>query len=85
MRYPGRDFPSEHKPPHRQPGKRYLMRPRADRREFTVLDVIDALVALSQPELLRTDADHAGIALSGGKSGLIETGTVLTPEAQLLV
>jgi hypothetical protein len=67
-----------------RPAARTVARYLADRREFLVVDVIEALSALSQPELLRTDADQAGIVLSGGKSGVIETSAVLAPEARLL-
>lgn len=54
---------------------RYL----ADRREFTVLEVVDALSALAQPELLETETQAAGIVLSGGKSDEIVTAAVLAP------
>ncbi len=67
-----------------RPAARTVARYLADRREFPVVDVIEALLPLSQPELLRTDEDPAGIVLSGGKSDVIETSAVLAPEARLV-
>ena len=67
-----------------RPAARTVARYLTDRREFPVLDVIEALLPLSQPELLRTDEDQAGIVLSGGKSRVIETSAVLAPEPRLL-
>jgi hypothetical protein len=52
----------------------------ADRREYVVLDVIDAFDALSQPELLRTETSAAGIVLSGGSSDIVYTNAVIAPE-----
>lgn len=66
-----------------RPAARTVARYLADRREFPVLDVIEALLPLAQPELLRTDEDPAGVVLSGGKSDVIETSVVLAPEARL--
>jgi len=59
---------------------RYL----ADRGEFPVADVIEALASLSQPELLRTQTESAGIVLAGGTSEVIETSAVLAPNARLV-
>jgi hypothetical protein len=67
-----------------RPAARTVARYLADRREYPTLDVIEALLPLSQPELLRTHQDPAGIVLSGGKSDVIETSAVLAPEARLL-
>lgn len=67
-----------------RPAARTVARYLEDRREYPVVDVIEALLPLSQPELLRTDQDPAGIVLSGGKSDVIETSAVLAPEARLL-
>ncbi len=67
-----------------RPAARTVARYLADRRDFPVVDVIEALLPLSQPELLRTDVDQAGIVPSGGKSGVIETSAVLAPEARLI-
>lgn len=67
-----------------RPAARTVARYLADRREFPVVDVIGALFPLSQPELLRTQADPAGIVLSGGKSDVIGTSAVLAPEARLI-
>ncbi|MBD0859635.1 hypothetical protein IA539_00190 [Gordonia sp. zg691] len=62
-----------------RPAARTVARYLADRREFTVLEVVDALATLAQPELLRTQTESAGIVLSGGKSDLIATGAVVAP------
>jgi hypothetical protein len=62
-----------------RPAARTVARYLEDRREYPVVDVIEALLLLSQPELLRTDQDPAGIVLSGGKSNVIETSAVLAP------
>jgi len=66
-----------------RPAARTVARYLEDRREYPVVDVIEALLPLSQPELLRTDQEAAGIVLSGGKSDAIETTAVLAPEARL--
>jgi hypothetical protein len=63
-----------------RPAARTVARYLADRRNFPVADVIEALVALSQPELLRTETSAAGIVLSGGPSTVVHTGAVLAPE-----
>ena len=62
-----------------RPAARTVARYLADRREFPVLDVVEALTALAQPELLRTEQETATIILSGGKSDIVETGSVLAP------
>ena len=51
----------------------------ADRREFPVVDVIEALAPLSQPELLMTEPSSADIILSGGPSRTVQTTSVLAP------
>lgn len=48
-----------------RPPARTVARYLADRREFPVLDVIEALGPLSQPELLVTEPSKADIVLSG--------------------
>jgi hypothetical protein len=63
-----------------RPAARTVARYLEDRRNFPVADVIEALVALSQPELLRTETSAAGIVLSGGPSTVVHTGAVLAPE-----
>lgn len=62
-----------------RPPARTVARYLADRREFPVVDVIDALGALSQPDLLVTSPSNADIVLSGGSSQTVETGSVLAP------
>lgn len=64
-----------------RPPARTVARYLADRREFPVLDVIDALAPLSQPELLETDPNNADIVLAGGKSQTVETASILAPKA----
>lgn len=56
---------------------RYL----ADRREFPVVDVIQALEPLSQPELLVTEPSSADVVLAGGQSKTVQTASVLAPTA----
>jgi hypothetical protein len=63
-----------------RPAARTVARYLADRRDFPVVDVIDALDALSQPELLKTETTMAEIILSGGRSDVIQTDAVLAPE-----
>jgi hypothetical protein len=46
--------------------------------------VIEALGSLAQPELLRTEAESAGIVLAGGTSEVVETSAVLAPIARLV-
>lgn len=67
-----------------RPTARTVARYLADRRDYPVVDVIEALGPLSQPELLRTDEDQAGVVPAGGKSRDIETSAVLAPEARLI-
>ncbi|MGV9802777.1 hypothetical protein ACWDTP_32470 [Mycobacterium sp. NPDC003449] len=62
-----------------RPSARTVARYLADRREFPVVDVVDALAALAQPELLRTETDAANVILTGGKSDIVATGAVLAP------
>lgn len=56
---------------------RYL----ADRRTFSVLDVIDALGPLSQPELLRTEEQEAELVSRREIPQEVETGAVVAPVA----
>jgi hypothetical protein len=65
-----------------RPAARTVARYLADRREFPVVDVIEALASLAQPELLRTQEGPAGIILAGGKSDVVETSAVLAPIAR---
>lgn len=57
---------------------RYL----ADRREFPVVDVIQALLPLSQPELLRTQEQDALLVSRRENVYEIETGAVVAPVAR---
>jgi hypothetical protein len=63
---------------------RHVARLLAERREFNVVDVIEALGILSQPELLVTDARPAELVSRREKAVLVEIGAVLAPLAQLL-
>jgi len=63
-----------------RPAQRQVARYLADRREFPVLDVVEALQALAQPELLETDESPAKIVLSGGTSDKIETSSIIAPQ-----
>lgn len=65
-----------------RPPARTVARYLADRREYPVVDVIDALGVLAQPELLRTQEESAGVVLAGGTSNVIETNAVLAPIAR---
>lgn len=62
-----------------RPAARTVARYLADRREFPVLQVIDAMQPLAQPELLATTESAADISFAGGTSELIETAAVLAP------
>jgi hypothetical protein len=62
-----------------RPAARTVARYLADRRDFPVVKVVDALVDLSQPELLRTQEEAAGIVLAGGPSNEIGTSAFLAP------
>ncbi|WP_219468797.1 hypothetical protein [Nonomuraea rhizosphaerae] len=62
-----------------RPAARTVARYLADRREFPVVDVVEALQALSQPELLQTQTSSAGLILSGGTSDVVQTTSVLAP------
>lgn len=62
-----------------RPTARTVARYLGDRREFPVLDVVDALATMAQPELLRTESEPAEVIFSGGKSEVLTTGAVLAP------
>lgn len=62
-----------------RPTARTVARYLADRRDFPVVDVIDALATLAQPELLRTESEAAEVVFSGGKSNILTTSAVLAP------
>jgi hypothetical protein len=54
----------------------------ADRREFTVLEVLEALGPLSQPELLQTREHAAALVSRREEPVTLETGAVIAPMAQ---
>jgi hypothetical protein len=60
-----------------RPPEREIARQLAMRREFSVVDVIDALLPLSQPELLVTQERDAQLILTRGDSTV--TGAVVAP------
>lgn len=63
---------------------RHVARLLEDRRRFCVVDIVEALRTLSQPELLVTEARPA--ALESRREGTVpvETGAVVAPVAQLI-
>jgi hypothetical protein len=63
-----------------RPAQRQVARYLATRRDFGVLSVIEALIPLSQPELLETREAHADVVLSGGTSDIVHTLSVLAPQ-----
>ncbi|MFF8727235.1 hypothetical protein ACF073_12185 [Streptomyces sp. NPDC015171] len=67
-----------------RPAARTVARYLADRREYAVLDVVEALAALAQPELLVTETSAADLVRSGGTSPDVITSAVLAPEPRLL-
>lgn len=60
--------------------QRQVARYLADRREFPVLDVVDVLKPLAQPELLETHESAAGLVLIGDTTSDVTTSSVLAPE-----
>ncbi|MFF5496300.1 MULTISPECIES: hypothetical protein [Streptomyces] len=67
-----------------RPAARTVARYLADRREYPVLDVVEALAALSQPGLLETQSAAADLVRSGGTSADVVTSAVLAPNPTLL-
>ena len=67
------------RPPDRQVA-RYL----TERREFAVVDVLEALRPLAQPELLRTQEQNANLISRRETEFAVETGAVLAPMARVL-
>jgi hypothetical protein len=63
-----------------RPASRSVARYLADRREFPVLSVVDALRPLSQPELLETREAAAELVLTGDTSKVVETTSVIAPQ-----
>ena len=66
-----------------RPAQRQVARYLADRREFAVLSVAEALKPLSQPELLETHETAADLVLAGGTSDTIVTTSVIAPEPKV--
>lgn len=54
-----------------------------DRREFSVVEVIEALRPLAQPELLQTEKQDASLVSRRESNPAIETGAVVAPIAQI--
>lgn len=63
--------------------ERQVARYLEDRREFSVLEVIDALGPLAQPELLETQERDAALVSRRETPVEVETGTVLAPMARI--
>lgn len=62
--------------------ERQVARYLTDRREFAVRDVIDALIPLAQPHLLRTAEHEASLVSRRESSPEVETGAVVAPMAK---
>ncbi|OBB33062.1 hypothetical protein A5792_11580 [Mycolicibacterium peregrinum] len=62
-----------------RPTARTVARYLADRRDFPVIEVIEALAVIAQPELLQTESELATVTLTGGKSDIVTTGAVVAP------
>ncbi len=65
------------RPPERQVA-RYL----EDRRDFPVVDVLDALIPLSQPELLETQTHSSSTLVSPEKPSLVDA--MIAPRAKTI-
>lgn len=63
---------------------RHVARLLEDRREFEVIDVIQALADLSQPELLLREAKEAELVSRREGIVTVETGAVVAPLAKLV-
>jgi hypothetical protein len=62
-----------------RPAARTVARYLADRREFPLVDVIEALADLAQPELLDTSEEAADVVLTRGQSTEVDVASVLAP------
>lgn len=62
-----------------RPAARQVARYLVDRREHPVLDVIEALEPLSQPELIKSEVSAATVVQSGGSPAPGTVGAVLAP------
>ncbi len=65
-----------------RPAERQVAKYLEDRRDFPVVEVIEALIPLAQPNLLETHEQDAELILT--RDAEVETGTVLTPVARPL-
>ena len=64
-----------------RPPQRTVARYLADRREFPVIAVVDALAALAQPELLETSEEDAGLVCTRGNEA--EVTALIAPEPKI--
>ena len=64
--------------------ERQVARYLEDRREFRVVEVIDALKPLAQPELIQTQEQAATLVSRRESSPPVETGAVVAPIARSL-
>jgi hypothetical protein len=62
-----------------RPAARTVARYLADRREYPVIEVVEALTALAQPELLRTETTAAHVIRTGGTTDTVQTTAILAP------
>src|SRR5262249_39663546 len=62
-----------------RPAQRQVARYLADRREFEVIQVLEALKPLAQPELLVTGASDADLVLARGDVSNTQTAGVIAP------
>jgi hypothetical protein len=62
-----------------RPAARQVARYLADRRNFPVVDVIDALAQLAQPDLLTSETSPAGLIVAGGADAEQLVTSVLAP------
>jgi len=65
-----------------RPPMREVARMLADRREYPVIEVHDALIAFSQPHLLETREHRANLVITRGDS--VEVQSVLAPQASAI-
>ncbi len=68
-----------------RPAERQVARYLEERREFPVVDVIDALRPISQPELLRTQERDADLVSRRETKPDVEVGAVVAPMARMTI
>jgi hypothetical protein len=66
-----------------RPPMRQVARMLDDRRAYPVVEVVDALTPLAQPELLDTQEQQVEVVLT--REAAVEVQTILAPEARRLV